>query len=114
MKYIFISWHKIVDGYPESTGCVVNSDTNEIVSIIDRIFHVTTGEFSDEMLKSKEKYNLNLATLGENKDYFFASGTDITPEEAVEDYLEKLKVEKEISDFLTDDVVDELLKLFKK
>lgn len=111
-KYILISYNKIVNRYPESTGIIIDSNNN-IVDNIDLLF--TMGEYSEEAKSKFEKYDISGKTIGPDKDHYFVSNdNDISKEEALKKYMSQVDISKRADKFLTPEKQDELINLFKK
>lgn len=101
----------MVDGYSEYTGCILDHNNN-IVETINRLFD-SSGEYSKSVNDLVVKYNINLSTIGNNKGLFMVSGNSLTAEKAVEKYKEDMDTQKRINDFLTPEMSENLIKLFK-
>lgn len=115
-----LHWSKLVDGYPEATGLIVDKDYN-ILEIIDRIFDEKSGDYSQETKDKMAKHGIKGSTFGKNADYHIVSTGNnerkpdvLTPEEAVKRFKEDIDTQKRISDFLTPEKTKEILDQFKK
>ncbi len=105
-KYILISYN------PEKTAIIIDSN-NQIVDSIDFLFEM--GEYSEEAKEKFKKYNISGRTIGSNKDHYMVGNEeDITEEDALQDYLDKKKIRKDVDDFLTPEKEEELINLFRK
>jgi hypothetical protein len=109
----FVCWKKTVDGYPESTGCVIDGH-DQIVKTVDSVFDAKTGEFSDEMSSAVTEYGISTEMFGDNQGFFSVSLLDVTPDEAVEKYKDDRKQVKRIRDYMTSEREAELIALFNK
>lgn len=114
-KYYTLTWKKLVDGWPESTGCIVSSNY-KLMDTIDRIFN-TSGEFSSEYLKLASKYKIK----SNHNDYHFIRNTDdyekiieeMTPVKAIRRFKKEQNDLRKVDKFLTPEKVAELKNLFK-
>ncbi len=118
VKYKIVAWKKKVNGWPESTGCVIDENFS-VVDTIDMIFE--KGEFSPETIEKKIKYKIKGTTFGKTQDYWHVRNTNdygkitkvLTPEEACQIHKEECEMLDNISNFLTPEKGQELLNLLK-
>ncbi len=119
-KYVMLIWSKMVDGYPEKTGCIIDIN-NSIVQLFDRLFDQKTGEYTKEVEEAKKKFKIKGNLMGKKQDTYFVGEVDgrgipkkvLTPEDAVKDFKEQMDSEKRISDYLTPERTKELINIFK-
>lgn len=112
-RYVLVTYNKFIDGYPETTAIIVDSNNN-IVDHIDFVFG-KDGEYSPEAKDKMNQYNISGKSIGDSKDLYMVNNSEkIDPEEVLHNYVEEVKTTKSVDKFLTPEKQKSLINLFRK
>ena len=109
----FLIWKKLVNGWPEFTGCIIDNKF-KVLEPIDIVFG-KGGEYSQSTNDVIKKYSAKgpeiVVTAKDKKDF---PTEEITPEEAAKRFKQDRDDVKKIKKFLTPEKTAEILAMFNK